>query len=148
MAVYADVMAIAHDIIAEGFSRVAITPGKTNAEDLEWWFRQRVNDLGLTTWFHNSIEIERPQSATDALIAQGAALDIIYPGDHVHIDFGISYLNLQTDTQQNAYILRPGENEAPEHLQRALAEGNALQDILTSNFKLGRSGNEILARSR
>jgi len=148
MAVYADVMAIAHDIIAEGFSATAITPGKTSSEDLEWWFRQRVNDLGLTTWFHNSIEIERPQSATDALIAQGAALDIIYPGDHVHIDFGISYLNLQTDTQQNAYILRPGENEAPEYLQRALAEGNALQDILTSNFKLGRTGNEILARSR
>ena len=148
MAVYADVMAIAHDIIAEGFSRAAITPGITSTEDLEWWYRQRVNNLGLTTWFHNSIEIERPQSATDALVSQGAALDIIYPGDHVHIDFGISYLNLQTDTQQNAYILRPGENEAPAHLQRALAEGNALQDILTSNFELGRTGNEILARSR
>ena len=104
MSAYDNVMAIAHDIIAEGFSREAITPGITTTEDLEWWYRQRVNDLGLTTWFHNSIEIERPKKVSAALMAQGAALDIIYPGDHVHIDFGITYLNLQTDTQQNAYI--------------------------------------------
>lgn len=148
MSAYADVMAIAHDIIAEGFSREAITPGITTTEDLEWWYRQRVNDLGLTTWFHNSIEIERPKKVSAALMAQGAALDIIYPGDHVHIDFGITYLNLQTDTQQNAYILKAGETEAPNHLQRALREGNTLQDILTANFRVGRTGNDILARSR
>ena len=148
MALYADVMAIAHGIIAEGFSRTAIEPGVTTTEDLEWWYRQRVNDLGLSTWFHNSIEIERPAAAADALSAAGRALDIIYPGDHVHIDFGISYLNLQTDTQQNAYILRPGETEAPAYLQRALAQGNALQDILTTNFQVGRTGNDILARTR
>lgn len=148
MSAYADVMAIAHDIIAEGFSREAITPGITTTEDLEWWYRQRVNDLGLTTWFHNSIEIERPNKVSAALMAQGAALDIIYPGDHVHIDFGITYLNLQTDTQQNAYILKAGETEAPNHLQRALSEGNTLQDILTANFRVGRTGNDILARSR
>ena len=148
MSAYADVMAIAHDIIAEGFSREAITPGITTTEDLEWWYRQRVNDLGLTTWFHNSIEIERPNKVSAALMAQGAALDIIYPGDHVHIDFGITYLNLQTDTQQNAYILKAGETEAPNHLQRALREGNTLQDILTANFRVGRTGNDILARSR
>ena len=148
MSAYADVMAIAHDIIAEGFSREAITPGITTTEDLEWWYRQRVNDLGLTTWFHNSIEIERPEKVNAALMAQGAALDIIYPGDHVHIDFGITYLSLQTDTQQNAYILKAGETEAPNYLQRALSEGNTLQDILTANFKVGRTGNDILARSR
>lgn len=148
LALYEDVMAIAHGIIAEGFSRRAITPGVTTTEDLEWWYRQRVNDLGLTTWFHNSIEIERPRRESERLQAQGLALDIIQPGDHVHIDFGISYLNLQTDTQQNAYILRPGETDAPAHLRRAFAEGNALQDILTSNFETGLTGNEILSRSR
>ena len=148
MEVYADVMAIAHAIIAEGFSRRAIEPGSTTTEDLEWWFRQRVNDLGLRTWFHNSIEIERPAVATNALRAAGLDTEVIHPGDHVHIDFGISYLNLQTDTQQNAYILRAGESEAPAYLQRALAEGNALQDILTDNFQVGRTGNEILARTR
>lgn len=148
MAVYADVMAIAHAIIAEGFSRQAIEPGLTTTEDLEWWYRQRVNDLGLSTWFHNSIEIERPAAAAEALAAKGLSADVIHPGDHVHIDFGISYLNLQTDTQQNAYILRAGETEAPAHLRQALAAGNALQDILTSNFQVGRTGNDILARSR
>lgn len=148
MLVYADVMAIAHDIIAEGFSRSAIAPGVTTTEDLEWWYRQRVNDLGLTTWFHNSIEIERPRAVIDALTQRGADLTVIQPGDHVHIDFGITYLNLQTDTQQNAYILKVGETEAPAHLRRALFEGNALQDILTENFAVGRTGNDILARTR
>ena len=148
MRTYADVMAIAHAIIAEGFSRAAITPSVTTTDDLEWWFRQRVNDLGLSTWFHNSIEIERPASATLALQNRGAALDVIHPGDHVHIDFGITYLNLQTDTQQNAYVMRAGEADAPAHLKRALAEGNSLQDILTANFQVGRTGNQILARAR
>ena len=107
-----------------------------------------MHDLGLRTWFHNSIEIERPAVATNALRAAGLDTEVIHPGDHVHIDFGISYLNLQTDTQQNAYILRAGESEAPAYLQRAPAEGNALQDILTDNFQVGRTGNEILARTR
>jgi hypothetical protein len=103
MTAYADVMAIAHDIIAEGFSREAITPGITTTEDLEWWYRQRVNDLGLTTWFHNSIEIERPKKVSAALMAQGAALDIIYPGDHVHIDFGIIFSKQVKPRRRNTF---------------------------------------------
>ncbi len=146
--IYRDVMTIAHGIIREGFSSAAVTPGETSIEDLQWWFRQRVNDLGLQTWFHTGIEVERSDQETARISQQGLDPQILYKGDHVHIDFGISYLNLQTDTQQNAYILRDGENDAPEGLKMALATGNALQDILTNNFQVGRSGNEILRRTR
>ena len=148
MEIYRDVMVIAHDIIREGFSSAVVNPGETSINDLQWWFRQRVNDLGLQTWFHTGIEVERSDQEEARITQQGLDPQILYKGDHVHIDFGITYLNLQTDTQQNAYILRDGETDAPEGLKMALAAGNALQDILTNNFQIGRSGNEILRMTR
>ena len=148
MATYKTVMEIAHGIIAEGFSSNVITPGVTSTEDLEWWFRQRVNDLGLSTWFHTSIEVERSDRSKQEIAANNLDPSLLLRGDHVHIDFGISYLNLQTDTQQNAYILREGETEVPASLQLALQKGNELQDILTNNFQVGRTGNDILRRTR
>ncbi len=147
MALYRDVMAIAHDIIKEGFSADVITPGVTTLDDLSWWFRQRVNDLGLSTWFHTGMEVERSAQSRARIEQEGLDPEVLYRGDHVHIDFGISYLRLQTDTQQNAYILREGETTVPDYLQQALQEGNRLQDILTSHFQNGRSGNEILRLS-
>ena len=148
MTAYKTVMEIAHGVIAEGFSSDAITPGVTSTEDLEWWFRQRVNDLGLQTWFHTSIEVERSDRSKQEIAANNLDPSLLLRGDHVHIDFGISYLNLQTDTQQNAYILREGETDVPASLQLALQKGNELQDILTSNFQVGRTGNDILRRTR
>ena len=148
MTTYKTVMEIAHGIIAEGFSSDVITPGVTSTEDLEWWFRQRVNDLGLQTWFHTSIEVERSDRSKQEIAANNLDPSLLLRGDHVHIDFGISYLNLQTDTQQNAYILREGETDVPASLQLALQKGNELQDILTSNFQVGRTGNDILRHTR
>jgi hypothetical protein len=145
---YRDVMSIAHEIIREGFSSEVVTPGITTTEDLQWWFQQRVNDLGLSTWFHTDIETERSDNSVAYIRDNGLAENVLYKGDHIHIDFGISYLKLQTDTQQNAYILRDGETEAPESLRIALKAGNDLQDILTGNFRVGRSGNEILRMTR
>ena len=45
-------------------------------------------------------------------------------------------------------MLRPGESDAPEGLRRALANANALQDIVMEEIRPGRTGNEILAASR
>lgn len=148
MEVYEDVMGIAHAIIAEGFSGEVVKPGITSVEDLTWWFRQRVNELGLETWFHTGIELVRSDSNHAALSNDPNSESVFHKGDMIHIDFGISYLNLQTDTQQNAYILRDNETTAPDYLKAALAKGNQLQDILTSNFQIGRTGNEILRRTR
>ena len=65
-------------------------------------------------------------------------------GDLLHVDFGITYLRLNTDTQMHAYVLRHGESDAPQDLHDAFATGNRLQDILTGQFETGRSGNDIL----
>ena len=47
MQIYPQLNSITHKIIAEGFSSKVITPCITTSEDLVWWFRQKVNDMGL-----------------------------------------------------------------------------------------------------
>ncbi|NGP89766.1 M24 family metallopeptidase [Fodinibius halophilus] len=151
MQVYPMICHIAHDIIEEGFSEKVIQPGITTTKDVEWWYRERIRDLNLTAWFHPSVSVQRatdPDTSFLANFSKRPAKNTIRPGDLLHVDFGITYLGLNTDTQQHAYVLKPGESTAPKGLQKALSEGNKLQDILTSNFKNGRTGNEVLALSR
>jgi Xaa-Pro aminopeptidase len=126
------------------FSSKVITPGTTRTSDLVWWWRQRVNDLGLDTWFQPSVDVQRRGATAESLGAD----PVIQPGDLLHCDVGITVARLNTDTQHLAYVLRPGETDAPEGLRRALANGNALQDIVMEEIRPGRTGNEILSASR
>lgn len=151
MTLYPQIVRIAHEIIAEGFSDKVIQPGVTTTDDVVWWYREKIRELKLITWFHPSVSIQRadPESF-DHLRTFDSRPDenIILPGDLLHVDFGITYLRLNTDTQQHAYILRSGETEVPEYLNKAFDNGNRLQDIFTGNFKEGRTGNEVLKMSR
>ena len=148
MDVYPMICKIAHDIIAEGFSEKVIQPGATTTDDVEWWYRERIAALKLATWFHPSVSVQRAEgTARDGDFSARAEDAVIRPGDLLHVDFGITYLGLNTDTQQHAYVLRPGETDAPEGLKEALAIGNRLQDILTGHYVAGRSGNDILLAS-
>lgn len=135
--IYHHLARLAHQIIKEGFSSAAITPGVTTTEDLEWWFWQKLNDLGLRAWFSPTVDIQRPKTSPykDKVIRRG---------DLLHCDVGLSYLRLNTDHQELAYVLKPGETEPPPGLQMALVRANRLQDILVEEFKAGRSGNQIL----
>jgi len=136
--VYPHVVAIAHRIIAEAFSREVITPGVTTTQDVSWWIRERFRELRLGNWFHPSVSIQRSKKSKN----NG---NIILRGDLLHCDIGITYLRLNTDTQEHAYVLREGETDAPQGFKEALKLGNRLQDILIVEFKKGRTGNEILA---
>jgi Xaa-Pro aminopeptidase len=129
-------------IIDTAFSNVVITPGVTHTEDVVWWMRQKVNDLGLGTWFHPSVEVQRKG------VADVGENPIIQKGDVLHCDFGITALRLNTDTQHMGYVLRDGEQTAPAGLQAALANSNKLQDIVMAEIKPGRTGNAILASAR
>ena len=148
MEIYPTLINITHEIIKQGFSRKVIIPGVTTAEDLEWWFRQKLADLNLQTWFHPSVNIQRNENKIfdhlNAFSGFDNAANVIQAGDLLHVDFGISYLRLNTDVQEHAYILKPNETEAPIELQEAFKKANQLQDILTNEFKEGKSGNEIL----
>ena len=143
MEIYPAIVRTAHAVIGEAFSRAVITPGVTTAEQVQWWYRERLLQLGLSPWFHPSVAIQR-QGAKGML--EGA--EVIQPGDLLWTDFGITYLRLNTDTQHLAYVLMPGESEAPAGLRQGLANSNHVQDILTRHFAVGRSGNAVLALAR
>jgi hypothetical protein len=138
---------VTHDIIEEAFSKRVITPGKTTSDDVVWWLRQKVSDMGLSTWFHPTIDIQRDNEALKSHIdafSNGYSETVIQPGDLLHCDFGISYMGLNTDCQQHAYVPYPDESEVPEFLNRAFATGNRTQDLFTETFDFGVTGNDIL----
>lgn len=143
MEIYPSVVRIAHAVIGEAFSRKVITPGVTTAEQVQWWYRDRLMQLGLDPWFHPSVAIQR-QGAKGMLEGE----EVIRPGDLLWTDFGITYLRLNTDTQHLAYVLKPGESDAPAGLKAGLANSNRVQDFLRSAFAVGRSGNAALAQAR
>ena len=140
MSVYRHICGIAHNLIDEFFSNRVITPDVTTAEDVDWWFRQRVTDLGLEVWFQPSIAIQRDKKEA----AQYADKNVIRRGDLLHCDVGITYLGLCTDMQHQAYVCRVGETDAPEGLKEALRRANRLADVFMAEFVQGRSGTEIV----
>jgi len=143
---YEQLMRISHSLIARAFSSEVVTPGKTTTQDVVWWLRQRVNDLGLGEWFPPSVSVQRPGTGGREFVATADRSDVVIErGDHLHTDFGIRALGLTTDTQHVGYVLRAGEKQPPAGLLRALAESNRLQDLLLERMRPGRSGNEVLA---
>lgn len=143
IAMYDEVMGLAHAIIGEVFSRDYVIPGVTTVDELALAFTQRILDLGLRESFESSCAVFRcgdPGMHNEEYTIQ--------PGDVLHCDIGIDYLGLCTDTQQLAYILRPGETCPPAGLVQALETGNRLQDIVCSCITLEKSGNQILAEAR
>ena len=143
MQVYRQLLQVTHAIIAEALSDRVIVAGKTTANDVRWWMREKVSSLGLEVWFHPSLSIFRqgqrrcPQDD-----------EVIRPGDLLWTDFGITYLGLNSDVQQLGYVLKPGERDAPKGLHDGLLAANRVQDALTTSFRTGLTGNEILAAAR
>ncbi len=147
MTIYNQLVDITHDIISEAFSEKVITPGVTTTTEVEWWMRQKVTDLGLETWFHPTVDIQRTsEDLVSHLYSFSGRPDdmVILGGDLLHCDFGITYLRLNTDCQELAYVLKPEEKKAPDFLVKGLRDGNKVQDYLTQNMIAGRTGNEIL----
>jgi hypothetical protein len=139
LAFYPQIVALNHQIAAEAFSSKVITPGVTTIDDLAWWVRDRIAGLKLATWFQPMFYITRPRGGPE----QDSRT--IQRGDMLRCDMGVTYLSLNSDIQEVAYVLRENESSAPQGLQDALSRGNRLQDILAGELKEGRTGNEILA---
>ena len=151
MQYYPQLTELGHQLIATAFSNEVVTPGQSTTDDVVWWLRNKSTELGLGNWFHPTVSVQRADDEQfDQLTAfsKRPGENIIQPGDLLHVDFGITGLRLNTDQQQHAYVLKPGETSVPESLANALVAANRLQDILTGNFQTGRSGNDILALTR
>lgn len=143
MSVFVTAAQIAHAIIDEAFSSRMIIPYVTTNDDVRFYMMQRVLELGLTPTFECTVAVFRK-----GLPGMHNNPIVIEPGDVIHCDFGLRYMNLCTDAQELGYVLRPGEEDAPEGLKRALAEGNRLQDIVMGCMAPGKSGNQILREAR
>ena len=141
---YRHVMRIAHQVIREAFSNHVIVPGVTTSEDVVWWMRQRVAELGLGGWFHPSVTISRRGGVPSDVSPDRR---VIQRGDMLHTDFGLVYLGFSTDTQHNAYVLRAAESDAPAGLKEGLAAANRLQDLTMQHARVGGTGNQALARA-
>ena len=150
MVLYERLGRISHQIIDDAFSEKVIQPGVTTTDDVVWWMRQKVTDLGLDTWFHPTVDVQRydPENLDNLrTFSKPPEKQVIMVGDLLHCDFGITYLRLNTDQQEHAYVLRPGETEIPAYLKEAFKQGSAVQNALTNSFKVGLSGNQILANA-
>ncbi len=142
--IYRHVMQVAHQIIREAFSNKVIVPGVTTTDDVVWWMRQRVAEMGHGGWFHPSVTIARKGFPEGVPPAERT----IQRGDLLHTDFGIVYVGFSTDTQHHAYVLLPGETDAPQGLKDGLKAANRLQDLTMQLARVGGTGNEALAAVR
>jgi len=150
MKIFSELVETTHDLIKTFFSNEVIEPGITTTEDVKWWIRDRITEMGLETWFHPTIDLQRSNSEMESFLnvfSKDVEGEVIMPGDLLHCDVGISYLGLNSDIQEHAYVLKPHEEEVPEYLVKAMATGNRLQDLFTSNFETGKTGNEIFLKS-
>ncbi|WP_164156572.1 M24 family metallopeptidase [Sandarakinorhabdus rubra] len=149
MAVYQGIMRVAHALIPEGLSEKVITPGVTTTQDVVWWYRERLADLRQDAWCQPSVSIQRagmgPATPGRQTLPENP---VILPGDLLHVDFCAGMLGLKTDTQMLAYVLRPGETDAPAGLKAGIAAANRVQDALIASYRTGLTGNEILGLAR
>lgn len=128
-----------HAIIAQAFSNAVITSGVTTTEEVVWWLREKIQELGMTTWFQPSVGVQRAADVP----SEGPV--VIERGDLLWTDFGVIAMRLKTDTQHLGYVLREGETEVPAGVQQCIRNSNRLQDILLDHMDPGLTGNEILA---
>lgn len=142
---YPGILEISNAIIAEAFSNRVIQPGVTTTDDVVWWMRQKMSDLGLQAWFQPTVELQAAGELPPPIgKTNPEERKLIQPGDLLHCDMGFYYLGLATDQQQLAYVLKPGEADVPDGLKAGMAAANRLQDILMDCMQPGRTGNQVL----
>ncbi|PSR93772.1 hypothetical protein PHLCEN_2v4667 [Hermanssonia centrifuga] len=129
-------------MIEEAFSEQVIQPGVTTTEDVEWWYREKMRFLNVSTWNHPRVSVITPESFP----GWAGTKDTIREGDLLHVDFGITAMGMNTDTQHMAYVLRAseGETDAPVGLKEGLRKANRMQDIALEKMQAGKTGNEVL----
>ena len=134
---------ISKQVIAQCYSPQAIKPGVTTTTDLEWAYWQKVVDLGLQPCFKPYFNLVRSPAKT---AIHPVADKVILAGDMIHCDVGLRYMRLCSDHQEWAYVLEPGENDAPQGLKNLFTQSGRLQKVYMQSFEQGLSGNQLLAR--
>ncbi len=123
-------------IIREALSNKVITAGKTTENDVADYLRRRTAEFGATVPFISVVVGP----------ARGHAEPtgrVIQPGDVVRIDFGITHRGYSTDVQRTAYVLRPGETEAPAELKKLWEVNRRAVDAAIAAMRPGATGLDV-----
>lgn len=128
----------------EALSDTVIVPGRTTVADVHWWLRQQAVDLGLIVEFLPNVRVTRQG---ENLAPSNSPEHVIQPGDVLSIDAGVGYIDYRTDIKRTAYVLRPGETDAPASMQKAFADAMRVTDILTGNMTPGAIAYEVWAKT-
>jgi Xaa-Pro aminopeptidase len=143
---YEQLVALTETITKKALSGETIEPGTTTVGDVRRFMYDELWRNGVRTWFQPDLRVQRAGLAevgSRGFLAVAPEETVIQPGDLVHVDFGISYMGLDSDWQKMAYVLRPGEEDAPDGLKAAFANTVALQDALTQRAsRPGRTAGE------
>ncbi|MBZ4422423.1 M24 family metallopeptidase [Myxococcus sp. RHSTA-1-4] len=144
---YRTLVALTEAVVKEAFSPAVVVPGKTTVGDVRRWLYDRLWELGVDTWFQPDLRVQRRgmvNGTSRGFLAPSTEDVVIQRGDLLHVDFGITYMGLNSDWQKMAYVAREGETDVPEGLKRALANTHALQDALMLRAsRPGRSSAEV-----
>ena len=132
---------ITYNILRRAFSSEVITPGETTLMDVYWWITDEWKAQDLEFNFPASFDIQR-QGVEGSI--DDSQDPVILPGDVLHVDFGVKLMGLVTDQQKMAYVLKPGETEAPEGLQRIFQQSVRQGEIIAETIEPGRLGRDIV----
>jgi Xaa-Pro dipeptidase len=130
---YAKLVQVTEILGHRALSNEVIVPGKTTVGDIRRWLYSQLGALGLRTWFQPDLRVQRRDAAEQTsrgFLRVAEEPVVIRRGDVVHLDFGLTYMGLNSDWQKMLYVLREGETYAPDGLQKALANTNAVQDAV------------------
>lgn len=130
---YTTAVALTEYLVKRALSSEVIVPGRTTVGEVRRWLYDAIAAHGVTTWFQPDLRVQKPgtpNATSRGFLAVAPERTLIERGDVVHVDFGITYMGLDTDWQKMAYVLREGETDVPEGLKRAMRNTNTLQDAL------------------
>lgn len=119
-----------------------VVPGKTTDADVARFLKARMAQYGVTdAWAPD----QNPNVNSGSDRGHSHATDkIIKPGDVIQTDFGIKVHNRWvTDIQRFAYVLKPGETEAPEDIRRYWEGGKAGNRIALAAMRPGVRGVDV-----
>jgi hypothetical protein len=143
---YTDMVEITRMLAHRALSNEVITPGKTTIGDVRRWLYDQLGMRGLTTWFQPDLRLQRRSAGekkSRGFLAVAPEELVIERGDLLHVDFGFTYMGLNTDWQKMAYVLRDGETDVPQGLKQALSHTVTLQDTLVEVSRPDRTSAEV-----
>ncbi len=119
-----------------------IVPGETTDADVARFLKGRMAELGVTDGWAPE---QNPNVNSGPDRGHSHATDkVIQPGDVIQTDFGIRVHGMWvTDIQRFAYVLRPGETEAPPEMQARWEAARAGSRAAFAAMRPGATGWEV-----